>query len=284
MKPGRITGFLGPNGAGKTTTMRAIFGLVNPDQGTMSWQGAPVDAGQRLHFGYMPEERGLYPRMEVDRQLAYFARLHGVDRAPAQSAAESWIQRLGLSGRGGSRVEALSHGNQQRVQLAAALIHDPELIVLDEPFSGLDPLAVKTMSGVLRQLAEDGAAVLLSSHQLDLVEDVCQEVVIVSRGKVVLTGTIDQIRKAHPYRVLEVGLETGAEKWHPGDDSARLLERRKGWCRYLVDKRTEPQQALAQAHDAGEVTHFFYGAPPLSEIFVDAVGALDDAPSGEGRT
>ncbi|MGZ4358175.1 MAG: ABC transporter ATP-binding protein, partial [Gaiellaceae bacterium] len=168
---GRMLGFLGPNGAGKTTTMRAIFGLVSLDRGDITWDNVPLDFGVRLRFGYMPEERGLYARMHVLDELVYFARLHGLAVDAARREATGWLERLDLAERAQSKVEQLSHGNQQRVQLAAALVHKPELIVLDEPFSGLDPLAVQSLAEVLRREAARGAAVLFSSHQLELVED-----------------------------------------------------------------------------------------------------------------
>ena len=160
VQPGRVLGFLGPNGAGKTTVMRAIFGLLELDAGEVLWAGRPVGMTERLRFGYMPEERGLYPRMRLGDQLAYFGSLHGLSTRAARAAASRWIERLGLADRADAKVEELSHGNQQRAQLAAALLHEPELLVLDEPFAGLDPLAVRTLAAVLRAEAARGAAVL----------------------------------------------------------------------------------------------------------------------------
>jgi ABC-2 type transport system ATP-binding protein len=183
--PGRIVGFLGPNGAGKTTAMRCILGLLEPDAGSVAWMGHPVDDSTRLEFGYMPEERGLYPKMKIGEQLSYFGRLSGMSGSEAGDATDRWLDRLGLADRAASRLEQLSHGNQQRVQLACALIHAPTLAILDEPFSGLDPIGVDTMSSVLRSVAEAGTAVLFSSHQLDLVEDICEDVVVVESGRVV---------------------------------------------------------------------------------------------------
>ena len=186
---GRMLGFLGPNGAGKTTAMRAVFGLVEVDSGEVLWRGQPVGLEERLRFGYMPEERGLYPRMPVREQLEYFGRLHGLEASAARAAAQKWLERLGLADRAEAKVEELSHGNQQRAQLAAALVHEPELLVLDEPFAGLDPLAVRTLAEVLRGEAARGAAVVFSSHQLELVEDICEDVVIIDHGQIVATGT-----------------------------------------------------------------------------------------------
>jgi len=170
--PGRILGFLGPNGAGKTTAMRCILGLVRPDTGEVRWQGRVVTDQDRLRFGYMPEERGLYPKMRVRDQLVHFGRLSGLSAGAAGEATDSWLAVLGLAERANDKVDDLSHGNQQRVQLAAALVHDPVVLILDEPFSGLDPLAVVEVTGTLRDLANRGAAIVFSSHQLDLVEDV----------------------------------------------------------------------------------------------------------------
>ena len=196
--PGRIVGFLGPNGAGKTTTMRAIFGLMRPDRGEILWKGKPVGLPERARFGYMPEERGLYPKMKIGEELTYFAELSGMGGTVAKEAAAGWLGRLGLADRAGARLEELSHGNQQRVQLAAALVHDPELAVLDEPFSGLDPLGVASLGEMLLQTAATGVAVVFSSHQLDLVEDVCQDVVIIDHGRVVLAGVVEELKAASP--------------------------------------------------------------------------------------
>jgi len=188
---GRMLGFLGPNGAGKTTAMRAVFGLVELDVGELLWDGRRVGLTERLRFGYMPEERGLYPRMALGEQLEYFGCLHGLSARAARAAASGWLERLGLADRGRAKVEELSHGNQQRAQLAAALLHEPELLVLDEPFAGLDPVAVHTLAEVLRGEAARGAAVLFSSHQLDLVEDICEEVAIIDHGHIVAAGEVD---------------------------------------------------------------------------------------------
>jgi ABC-2 type transport system ATP-binding protein len=168
--PGRILGFLGPNGAGKTTTMRVIFGLVEPDAGDVTWADQAITDADRRRFGYMPEERGLYPKMGVREQVVHFARLSGMGSQDAVAATNRWLALLGIDDRANSKVEELSHGNQQRVQLAAALVHNPVLLVLDEPFAGLDPLGVDSLSATLQDLANKGTAIVFSSHQLDLVK------------------------------------------------------------------------------------------------------------------
>jgi ABC-2 type transport system ATP-binding protein len=185
-------GFVGPNGAGKTTTMRIVMGVLEPDRGEVRWRGQPLGHSLRSRFGYMPEERGLYPKMHVETHLAYLAALHGV--ADPGAAADRWIERLGLSERRGDRVEQLSLGNQQRVQLAAALVHEPEALVLDEPFSGLDPVGVDVLSGVLSEYAATGVPVVFSSHQLELVERLCEAVAIIKDGRVVASGTVEALR------------------------------------------------------------------------------------------
>src|SRR6201996_7313575 len=192
---GQVFGFLGPNGAGKTTTMRAIFGVTALDAGEIRWRGKPVDEAARRTFGYMPEERGLSPPMARFDQVEYFARLHGRDAPAATKAARYWIDRLGLSGRGRTRIDALSHGNQQRAQLAVALVHNPELLVLDEPFSGLDPGGIDDMSAILAERAAAGVTVLFSSHQLDLVENVCESVAIIHHGRLLVSGPVADLRR-----------------------------------------------------------------------------------------
>jgi ABC-2 type transport system ATP-binding protein len=269
---GRMLGFLGPNGAGKTTSMRAVFGLVALDGGEVLWDGRPVGFEERLRFGYMPEERGLYPRMPVGEQIAYFGRLHGLDAAAAHAAAAGWLERLGLADRAGAKVEELSHGNQQRAQLAAALVHEPELLVLDEPFAGLDPVAVRTLAGVLRDEAARGAAVLFSSHQLELVEDICEEVAIIDHGRIVATGDMDALRRASRRRRIELQLEDAPPEWLPDVAGVELVERRNGDLRLLAGRDVDPEQVLAEAERAARVVAFSYGPPTLSELFLELVG------------
>lgn len=269
---GRMLGFLGPNGAGKTTAMRAIFGLVVPDAGELRWCGRPIGLSERMRFGYMPEERGLYPRMALGEQLTYFGELHGLGESVARAAADGWLERLGLADRAGERLEALSHGNQQRAQLAAALVHAPDLLVLDEPFAGLDPLAVRTLADVLRGEAARGAAVLFSSHQLELVEDICEDVAIVDHGRLVASGHVDTLRAASHRRRIALRLERAPADWVPPIDGVELLERRDGELRLRAPRDVDPEHVLAAAREAGSVLEFSFGPPSLSELFVELVG------------
>ncbi len=270
---GRIVGFLGPNGAGKTTTMRCVFGLARPDGGSLRWRGREIGEAERRRFGYMPEERGLYPRMRVREQIVYFAELSGLSSSAAGAAADRWLGRLGLADRASSRVEELSHGNQQRVQLAAAIAHGPELVVLDEPFSGLDPLGVEALAGLLAELAGDGVAVRFSSHQLDLVEDVCEDVVIVDHGRVVLSGEVERLRSASSRRILRVTVD--GTPWVPRIPGVTEVPREEGRPRILVDASVDLGGLLALAGEAGRVTQFSFEPPSLSDLFIEAVTGGD---------
>jgi len=271
IEAGEVFALLGPNGAGKTTTMRAIFGLVELDTGAVLWDGRPIGPVERLRFGYMPEERGLYPRMRVREQLAYLGRLHGLNARDADAAASEWLTRLGLADRADAKVVELSHGNQQRAQLAAALVHTPELLVLDEPFAGLDPVAVRTLAQVLRDEAARGVAVLFSSHQLDLVEEICEEVAIIDRGRIVAEGNLDALRRASERRRIALRLDGAPPGWEPEIRGADVVDRTNGDLRLLVDRDVDPQAVLAAAERTAPVIGFSYGPPSLAELFLELV-------------
>lgn len=268
---GEMVGFVGRNGAGKTTTMRAVLGLVRPDEGEVRWKGVPVDAETRRRFGYMPEERGLYPRMRVVEQLAFLAELSGRDRAGAREAAEMWAERLGVAERGRDRLEQLSLGNQQRVQLAAALVHEPDLLVLDEPFSGLDPVGVDVLAGVLRAEVERGVACVFSSHQLDLVEQVCDRVTIIDEGRIVASGVVGELRAPDGERRLRVELEDRAVDWAEGLPG--IVDRRREGRGVVLTlaEGTDPDTVLDAARAAGRVRHFAVYTPRLSDLFREVV-------------
>ena len=271
--PGRIVGFLGPNGAGKTTTMRCIFGLARPDRGEVRWQGVTVDREARLRFGYMPEQRGLYPRMRVLEQLSYFAQQHGMSGKAANAASARWLERMGLADRAKSKLEELSHGNQQRIQLGVALVHDPELLVLDEPFSGLDPIGSETMQTILRERAAAGVGVVFSSHQLDLVEDLCEDVVIVNRGRIAAAGAIDDLRAASARRHLEVEVVGNGNAWLDGRPDLTIVEQRGDFARLIAPADLDLAGVLSAASAAGPVRRFAFQPPTLSELFMDLVQA-----------
>ena len=268
---GQVVGFLGPNGAGKTTTMRAVFGLTDLDAGSVRWNGTPVRQADRRRFGYMPEERGLYPGMLVGEQLEYLGRLHGLSAATATTATRSWLERLDIADRFESKVEALSHGNQQRVQLAAALVHDPELLVLDEPLAGLDPAGIDAISQVLVDQARAGCCVLFSSHQLDLVEDLCEQVTIIDHGRLVVTGTVDDLATSGARRLVvrvEGDRPAAFARELPG---VTVSEVSAGEARLVLDDAVDSDAVLRAAMAAGRVTEFSFERRRLSEVFREAL-------------
>jgi ABC-2 type transport system ATP-binding protein len=266
VRAGEIFGFVGSNGAGKTTTMRIALGVLEADAGQVRWDGQPVDLTTRRQIGYMPEQRGLYPRMKVAEQLVYLAQLHGMEQGRAIAAANVWTERLGVAARHDDEVQKLSLGNQQRVQLAAALIHDPQILVLDEPFSGLDPVAVDVMSGVLREKADAGVPVLFSSHQLDLVERVCDRVGIVRSGSMVAVGAVDELQAAGAERLVvsAPGAPPGWADTLPGVVTATYAPRH---TELELAPQTDDQVVLKAALATGPVREFARRRASLTDLF-----------------
>ena len=270
VEAGQMFGFVGPNGAGKTTTMRIVVGVLAADRGEVRFRDAPVDFAMRTRFGYMPEERGLYPKMRVHDQLVYLARLHGRDAAGARESADRWIEQLGLTERAGDRVEQLSLGNQQRVQLAAALVHDPELLVLDEPFSGLDPVGVDVLSGVLADYALNGVPVVFSSHQLELVERLCEAVAIVKDGRLVASGGVEELRdRGSDGRRVRIEVQGAGEEWVP--EGAEVVDRGPKGVLVALQDGIGSDGLLDAARRAGSVTYFALERPTLTDLFREAV-------------
>jgi len=265
VRAGEIVGLVGRNGAGKTTTMRAVMGILPPQQGDIRWRGHSVGAADRLRFGYMPEEHGLYPQMRVLDQLVYFARLHGLDTRAARREAKDWLDRLGLRGRELDKLVALSHGNQQRVQLAVALVHRPDLLVLDEAFAGLDPAAVDALSDILRGEARRGAATLFSSHQLDVVERLCDRIVILEQGKVLAEGTLAELRAQAPRR-LRVKVESATD-WTAGLSTVSVARRDADGVVLALEPGADTQAILRAALDAGPVEHFAVESGRLIDLY-----------------
>jgi ABC-2 type transport system ATP-binding protein len=267
---GRLTGFVGGNGAGKTTTMRIILGVLASDGGTVTLGGETLTAADRRRFGYMPEERGLYPKMRVLEQTVYLARLHGWSAAAAHRNALELLERLGLGERTNDTIESLSLGNQQRAQIAAALVHRPEVLVLDEPFSGLDPMAVETVQGVLADAAASGAPVLFSSHQLDIVERLCDDLVIIAGGRIAAAGTRDSLRTEHGSDRWEL-LTTGDLGWLRQQPGIRVADFDGGWAVFEAETDAARQAALAEAVSRGDVISFTREHTTLAQIFTEVV-------------
>ena len=270
---GRIHGFVGRNGAGKTTAMRITLGLARADAGEVRWSGRPVTAEDRRGFGYMPEERGLYPKMTARDQIAYFARLSGMAAGEATAAATTVLESMGIGERSGEPVERLSLGNQQRCQLAAALVTSPALLVLDEPFSGLDPVGVDNLASVLQAQVDGGTAVVFSSHQLELVERLSDEVTIIDQGRVVASGAVGDVRRSRGSDQIKVELEGGGTAWADNVAGATVLARIGDEVVLELAPGGDDQAVLDAARAAGRVRSFRREAPSLSELFREVVSA-----------
>lgn len=285
VRPGEVYGFVGANGAGKTTAMRIMLGVLAADSGVVRWQGKPVTFETRRRFGYMPEERGLYPKMRVTEHLVYLARLHGLDLGTATRSADALTERLGVAERRNDAIEKLSLGNQQRVQLAAALVHDPEVLVLDEPFSGLDPVGVDALAGVLLERARRGVPVVFSSHQLDLVERLCDSVGIINAGRMVASGTVEDLRAQEGRRQLLVIVRDAPAGWAAVIPGVTVVSERRGELVLELADGVDDQEVLAAATRAGRVEHFSWRQPTLTELFREAVTDADEqaAPAEGGR-
>lgn len=275
VEPGQLVGFLGPNGAGKSTTMRAVMGLITTDGGSVTWNGQPITQQVRRRFGYMPQERGLYKRMRVHEQVAYFGRLAGLDKATAGSRASALLERVGLSERADDEVQELSVGNQQRVQLSVALVHEPDFLVLDEPFAGLDPLAIDVLRTMITEQTDNGIGVLFSSHQLEVVQELCREVVIIDEGHTIGSGVVDDIRARSERRLVQVRWSDDVassirDSWSPEGAAERVVDP-SGRTTYRVPATADPERLMASASAAGPVASFRFEPPSLDEVFSELV-------------
>lgn len=267
---GRMTGFVGRNGAGKTTAMRIILGVLSADSGEVLLDGQPLSVDDRRRFGYMPEERGLYPKMKVAEQLVYLARLHGVAAPRAKANADALLERLELTARANDLVEALSLGNQQRAQIAAALVHDPEFLVLDEPFSGLDPVAVDVVQGVLSGYATAGAPVLFSSHQLDIVERLCDDLVIIAEGEIRAAGPRETLRDRFGGIRYEIHTP-GDHRFLTTIPGITLISSADSTSVFEAATDAASQEALRAAVARGPVLAFGRQQPSLATIFREVI-------------
>lgn len=270
VRDGQLTGFVGGNGAGKTTTMRCILGVVRPDAGQVHVDGRPITPGDRARFGYMPEERGLYPKMKVFEQIVYFAELHGLDTQRAKRNATSLLDELGLAERANDKVESLSLGNQQRAQIATALVHEPDVLMLDEPFSGLDPNAVEIVLGVLQRFAQAGSPVLFSSHQLDVVERLSDRLVIISGGQIKAAGDRRAMQEEHSRGLYRIRT-SGDAGWLRDVGGIEVLDFERGAATFRTDADDVAQTVLRQALDRGHVEDFGRHLVKLSTIYQEVI-------------
>jgi ABC-2 type transport system ATP-binding protein len=276
--PGVITGLLGPNGAGKTTLLRIMLGVLSPDCGQVRYNGRPVGEQDRRQWGYMPQDRGLYPGMPAGDQVTHFGRLHGLSRRDATSKAHALLAELGLEDRWNDRTDKLSGGMQQRLQLATSLVHDPSVMVLDEPFAGLDPLAVESLSETLRLRASGGRTVLFSSHQLDLVQDLCQDIAMIDHGRTVLLGDVSTLRASSDRRQLRLHVMAPNRDWLLAYPDVTVVTDEADDLRLALPPGIDPLDVLDAARAAGKVVDFGLDLPTLSQLFLSAADrALDPA-------
>jgi ABC-2 type transport system ATP-binding protein len=272
VRPGVLTGLLGPNGAGKTTLMRIMLGVLTADLGDVTYEDVPVTPAVRRRWGYMPQERGLYPGMRAGDQVVYFGRLHGLTREEATTRGRVLLDELDLGDRWADRTDRLSGGMQQRLQLACALVHDPEVVILDEPFAGLDPVAVDYLSELLRRRVRAGCTVLLSSHQLDLVQNLCETIVMVHEGRLVLEGEVAALRAASTDRQLRIKVEARDRSWLDPFPGTIVVSEEADELRIAVPPGTDPLAVLDAARAAGRVLDFGLDLPSLSQLFLSAAG------------
>jgi ABC-2 type transport system ATP-binding protein len=273
--PGRVVGLLGPNGAGKTTLMRIIFGVIAPDAGTVTWADGPANEADRRSWGYMPQERGLYPDMRVIDLLVWFARLHGVAKKDARLRAIGLLDKLGLAERARDEIKSLSGGMAQRVQLAAAMVHEPALLVLDEPFAGLDPIASEFLAAVVRSHVCAGRNLLFSSHQLDLVEDLCDTITVVHRGRVVLQGEVRALKRNSGARYLRV--DVAVDPRHVAPLGSEVVASDASGTRMKLARGSDAAAVLDAVRAHAPVTDFAVEAPTLSELFLAVAGESIEA-------
>jgi len=282
---GSVFGFLGANGAGKTTTMRIVLDILKPDAGTVTWDGEPADAAPRETWGYLPEERGLYSRLEVLGQLVFFASLYGIPRDVAATRAREWLARFRIPDYEKRRAEELSKGNQQKVQLIAAILHEPAVLIMDEPFVGLDPVNVALLKEAFAEMRERGSTLIFSTHQMEQVEELCDSVALIDRGKLVLAGPIGEVKRSTGRRVVRLGVDgrTGTKgangdgrsslEWISELRGVRLARPGNDYTELDIERDVDPESVLRAALDRDlRVTHFQIADPSIEQIFIERVG------------
>lgn len=276
VEPGRIFGFLGTNGAGKTTTMRMILDILRPDTGSITWNGTPTKDVPRHDFGYLPEERGLYPKMPVDDQLLFLAQLYGADKKRVKADLDVWLQRLDIVENKHKTVEQLSKGNQQKIQFLAAILHDPQILILDEPFSGLDPVNAQQMKDAFITMRDQGKTVIFSTHQLDDAQELCHDVSIIHRGQLVIAGTVDEVRRSTGQQVLRMAVAGDPRiEWLDGLSDVTVARRREDYVELNVPSEEVARGVLTEALGRNApVTRFEITYPTLNDVFLMSVRGM----------
>ncbi len=283
VREGVMFGFVGPNGAGKTTTMRMILDLLRPDAGAITWNGVPVSEVPRREFGYLPEERGLYPRMETQEQLLFLARLSGMSREDALKSLNDWLERFQITAYRHKKIEELSKGNQQKVQFLAAILHNPELLVMDEPFSGLDPVNAAALKEAFLDMRQRGKTIIFSTHQLEQVEEMCEDMLLINKGQAMVQGNVQEIKRQHGRNVARLTLVNDPEApWLDTLDGIEVTKRRQDYIEMQFQANLNPNVIVEAAlQHGGIISRFEVVEPSLTDIFIEVVGAtaLPDAPA-----
>ena len=282
VKEGSIFGFLGANGSGKTTTMRMILDILRPDTGHITWNGKAVREVPRRYWGYLPEERGLYPKMVVEEQLLFLARLYGVSKQAAQKELDEWFERFQIKANRKKKVEELSKGNQQKVQFLAAILHDPAILIMDEPFSGLDPVNASILKEAFLEMRHRGKTLIFSTHQLEQVEELCEDVVIINKGEAVVQGSVREIKRQYGRNVIRLKLDNDAEgRWLDTLEGVHVTKRRQDYIEMQIQAHIDANLIVEKAlRHGGAISRFELAEPSLTDIFIERVSeiALPDAP------
>ena len=268
-----IFGFLGPNGAGKTTTMRMILDILRPDSGRITWNGRDVREVPRRSWGYLPEERGLYPKVEVEEQLIFLARLHGLAKSVAQRQLDEWLERFQITEYRKKKVEELSKGNQQKIQFLATILHDPLILIMDEPFSGLDPINANILKGAFEEMHRKGKTLIFSTHQLEQVEELCQDVVIINKGQTIVQGSVREVKRQHGRNVARLKLDNDPEsRWLEQLPGVQVTKRRQDYIEMQIQSNLNPNLIVEEAlRRGGIISHFELTEPSLTDIFIEHI-------------
>jgi ABC-2 type transport system ATP-binding protein len=283
VQEGAIFGFLGANGAGKTTTMRMILDILRPDSGSITWNGRDVRGVPRRNWGYLPEERGLYPKMRVDEQLLFLARLNGLAKQDAEKALTEWLERFQISANRTRKIEELSKGNQQKVQFLATILHDPAILVMDEPFSGLDPVNANVLKEAFLEMHQRGKTIIFSTHQLEQAEELCQDIVIINKGQSVVQGSVREVKRRQGRHVARLKLDNDPEaSWLEQLQGVQVIRRREDYIEMQLLASLNPNVIVEAAlQHGGIISRFELTEPSLTDIFIELVGtsSLQDVPS-----
>jgi ABC-2 type transport system ATP-binding protein len=276
VRQGGIFGFIGPNGAGKTTTIRMILDIIRPDAGKITWNGKPVSDVPRRAWGYLPEERGLYPKMAVDEQLIFLARLYGMSKTQVERDLTEWLERFQITQNRHKRVEELSKGNQQKIQFLATILHDPEILIMDEPFSGLDPVNVSMLKDAFMEMHRRGKTIIFSTHQMEQVEELCEDIAIINKGQIVIGGPLRQVKRSSGRTLVRLAIDNDPViPWLDQIPGVKVLKRRQDYVEMELFAPATPDMILQAALRQGApITRFELVEPSLNDIFIERVGGV----------